>query len=303
MLEFKKISKNFDSTRALNSVSFKIKRGEIIGLLGPNGAGKSTTLKILAGILPPSSGQVLINNQIFDYNHQYLKKMIGFLPENNPLYEEMTVEEFLIFWAKIKGLSQKQLKTALKFVLLYTGIKSVFYKMISELSKGYRQRVGLAQAILSKPEVLLLDEPTEGLDPNQRKEIKNLITKLGKDHTVILSSHVLSEVSQIAKRVIIINKGKIVADDKVSNLKLLKSGHRVIETELIGKNILTALKKLPHLIKIKKIKNDYYQIESEKGSDLRPKVFNLAKKNNWQLLTLKEIEQKLEDVFSQLTHE
>ena len=212
MIEVRGLKKRFGQVKALDGLSFKIGRGEIVGLLGPNAAGKTTTLNILAGVLPPSGGQVLIDGQDLEENPLGLKQKIGFLPENNPLYEEMLVEEYLRFWAEVKGLDKAGQKQALDFVIKNCDLKSVLGRPISELSKGFRQRIGLSQAILIKPEILLLDEPTEGLDPNQRREISGLIKALGKNRTVIISSHVLSELEKIVDRMIIINKGKLVAE-------------------------------------------------------------------------------------------
>jgi len=301
VIELKDISKKFNLITALNQVSFKIKRGEIVGLLGPNGAGKTTTLRIIAGIFPPTSGQVLIDNKDLNKKPAGLKKNIGYLPENNPLYEDLTVEEFLRFWGQIKGLGGSKLKKAVDFVVEETNISSVYYRPIAELSKGFRQRVGLSQAILTKPKILLLDEPTEGLDPNQRQEIKKLIVSLGKQRTVIIASHVLSEISQIAQRMIIINKGRLVADDSVANLRQLKKGIVALEVEIKGRGVLTELRKLAGATKVKKLAVNRFLIESKK--DLRENIFNLAKRKSFILLEMFKKQAKLEDVFSQLTHE
>lgn len=301
MIELKKVSKKFGETRALENISFSVKSGEIIGLLGPNGAGKTTTLRLIAGVLPPSSGQIFIENKELKNSSQKLKKLIGYLPERNPLYDEMTVEEFLRFWAEIKGLLGNTKKRAIDFVVKHTGIAEVFYRPISEISKGYRQRVGLSQAILTKPDILLLDEPTEGLDPNQRKEIKKLIKSLGKNRTIIISSHVLSEVAQIADRVIIIHKGKIVGDDTVLNLKKSSSGNAIIEVEVRGSGVVSGLKKLSGVKSVKNTKKDYYVVEVQGQEDIRENIFKTAVKQRWLILTMFLVETQLEDVFAQLT--
>lgn len=300
MIEVKNITKKFNSLTAVNDISLTIKKGEIVGLLGPNGAGKTTTLRMIAGIFPPSKGSVFIDDQDLSKNNK-IKKNIGYLPEDNPLYEEMTVEEFLKFWAEIKGISKDELQEALKFVIKRTNIKSVYYRPIAELSKGYRQRVGLSQAILTKPDILILDEPTEGLDPNQRKEIKSLIKELGKNRTVIIASHVLSEISQIAQRMIIINKGKIVKDDTVERLKQAKSGIDLIEVEIKGKAVMSKLGSLKGILKVEKLSSNKYLLEAENKKDIRSDIFNLAKENNWTVLGMVKKEQELEDVFSKLT--
>ena len=300
MIEFKNITKKFVSLKAVDDLCFTIKPGEIIGLLGPNGAGKTTALRMLAGVLPPSQGEIFINRLALSKNEMALKKLIGYLPENNPLYQELTVEEFLKFWLDIKKVPLKLRQQSLNFVVERVGIKGVFYRPISELSKGYRQRVGLAQAILTKPKILILDEPTEGLDPNHRLEIKKLIRELGKKRTVIISSHVLAEINEIANRLIILNKGKIVADASPHELQQLKGGNQIIELEIKGQGILSQLKKLKGVIKATNKEKNYFILETDNKNDVRPLIFNLCKKKSWQLLTMFKKEVKLEDVFSQL---
>ncbi len=214
----------------------------------------------------------------------------------------MTVEEFLNFWSDLKGLEGEEKQEAIDFVVKNTGIESVFYRVISTLSKGYRQRVGLSQAILTKPDILLLDEPTEGLDPNQRTQIKDLIASLGKDRTVIIASHVLSEISQLAKRVVVISQGQVVADDKVA--KLTKMGEeQVLEIEIKGKSVLAGLKKVKGVTKASRIGTNLYALEAKTKQDIREEIFKQAKKHNWTLLGMKEKQQELEDVFSKLTKE
>jgi ABC-2 type transport system ATP-binding protein len=303
MIEINAVTKNFDNTKALDSVSFKIKKGEIVGLLGPNGAGKTTTLRIIAGVFPPSAGKVLIDDRDLSRYPGQLKQKIGYLPEDNPLYTDMTVADYLRFWAEIKGLKGEKFNQAIDFVVKATQIESVYFRIINELSKGFKQRVGLSQAILTKPEILVLDEPTEGLDPNQRQQIQKLISTLGKNRTVIIASHVLSEIAQIAKRMIIISRGQIVGDDTVSKLKQQKSGLTIIEAEIQGRAIIASLKKLKGIKKVAKKDHNFYQIEAESKKDIRNDIFDLAKKKNWKLLTLNKKEVALEDVFTKLTKE
>lgn len=301
MIELKKITKKFASLKAVDNLSLVIKEGEIIGLLGPNGAGKTTTLRMIAGVLPPSQGEIFINRQALSKREMEIKKLIGYLPENNPLYDEMTVEEFLKFWLEIKKVPFDLWKETIDFSVKSVGIAKVYYRPISELSKGYRQRVGLAQAILTKPEILILDEPTEGLDPNQRIEIKTLIHNLGKKRTVIVSSHVLAEIQAIANRIIILHQGRVVADGSVHELSKLKKGNQIIELEIKGRQVLSQLKKIKGMLKVQARRKDYFLVEAKKDKDIRPLIFNLCKQKNWQLLTMVKKEAKLEDVFNQLT--
>jgi ABC-2 type transport system ATP-binding protein len=301
MITLSKISKDYGGVPAVEQVSFSIKPGEIVGLLGPNGAGKTTTLRMLAGVLPPSSGKLTIDGSSFEDREISLKQRIGYLPENNPLYEELTVEEHLQFFAKLKGLTKDQTPDALAFAVEKTGIDSVYYRFIGELSKGYRQRVGLAQAILSKPDILLLDEPTEGLDPNQRRDIQTLLSELKKSRTVIVSSHVLGEISKLAGRILIMHQGKVVGDDTVQKLVKDRQREQILEVEISGKGVAAGLKRLPKVTRVETIGANQYRIRSEAKTDLREKIFDLAVKNKWKLLSAKVIEKQLEDVFSELT--
>lgn len=301
MIQLDKVGKKFGSVTAVRSVSLTIKPGEIVGLLGPNGAGKTTTLRMIAGVIPPTSGQVTIDGKNFIDNEFELKARIGYLPENNPLYEELTVEEHLQFWAAMKHLTGSEKNAAIKFAAEKTGITEVYYRLIGELSKGYRQRVGLAQAILDQPDILLLDEPTEGLDPNQRRDIQALLTALKKERTVIVSSHVLTEISKLAARIVIVSGGKVVGDDKVENLTKDKSGHQVVEVELTGRGVETALKKLKGVMTVTHAGGDSYRVEAAGAKDIRGEITKLAAEKKWTLLTIKAVERQLEDVFAELT--
>lgn len=300
MITLTKLSKRFDRQFVVSDVNLKIKQGEIVGLLGPNGAGKTTTLRMIAGVLPPSKGSVVIDETNIETNG-FVKKRIGFLPENNPLYEELTVEEYLSFWSDMKEIPKSERQEAIDFVVDRCGIAEVYYRPISELSKGYRQRVGLSQAILTKPDILILDEPTEGLDPNQRQDIAALIRDLGKERTVIISSHVLSELAKIVNRMVIIHKGAIVADETPDNLRRLGSSSQTVEIEVKGNHVLSSLKKVDGVIDVQETKKDYFVVEVEKKLDIREKLYKLAVKNKWTLLTLVARERAIEDVFSQLT--
>lgn len=222
MIEVKNITKSYGNIKALNGVSFRVETGEIVGLLGPNGAGKTTTLNIITGVLLPDQGEVTVEDRSMGSYPREIKQMIGYLPEENPLYDNMLVEEAMRFAAELKGLTPVQFGDQIGRIVRSTGIKEIYYRPISTLSKGLRQRVGLAQALIGDPKVLVLDEPTEGLDPNQRQEIRNLITSLGKDRTIILSTHVMQEVEAICERVVIVNKGELVTSSTVAAITQLK---------------------------------------------------------------------------------
>ncbi|MBN1262760.1 MAG: ABC transporter ATP-binding protein [Candidatus Pacebacteria bacterium] len=306
MIQLQHVTKQFGQAVAVEDFSLKIGEGEIIGFLGPNGAGKTTTIRMMAGVLPPSKGKVIIDGKQLIQKSQSIKTKIGYLPENNPLYEELTVEEYLKFWLKVKGIFPAEQKKALSFVIKGTGLGPVYYRLIGELSKGFRQRVGLAQAILSRPQILLLDEPTEGLDPNQRREMHALIKELGKRKTVIICSHVLSEVTRMCNRLVIIHRGKLVADGSPDSLSKAASGQQIIEVELTGNKILSQIKGLSGVDEVVEDKargenGQYLVVKSADKKDLRPAIFSLVKKNRWQLWTLVKKQIEIEDIFAQLT--
>lgn len=302
MISVTNLSKKFDKQFVIDNISLTIDEGEIVGLLGPNGAGKTTTLRMITGVLPPTKGTIQIDGQDTS-QHPEIKKRIGFLPENNPLYDDLTVEEYLKFWSRIKNVNKDAYRETIDFVVQNCGITDVYYRPVGELSKGYRQRVGLSQAILTKPDILILDEPTEGLDPNQRQDIAKLIVSLGKKRTVIISSHVLSEIARFCTRMIIINKGIIVADDSPEKLKKMKSSKQIIEAEIKGRSVYSTLKSIDGVTQVNESKNNYYIIEVDKKQDIREEIFKTAVVNKWILLTLMQKERSLEDVFSQLTSE
>lgn len=303
MISLFAVSKRFDQNLVIDDLSLSIKEGEIVGLLGPNGAGKTTTVRMIAGVLPPSKGKVTINDvDLFD-EEKANPVRIGYLPENNPIFDDMTVEEFMLFWADIKSMDKSNLTDRIKEVVKQVGLVEVYYRPIAELSKGYRQRVGLAQAILDKPDILLLDEPTEGLDPNQRREIHDLITSLGKKRTVIICSHVLSEITRMCNRIVIINKGKIVADSPVDQVGQLASG---IRYDLIvkGREIEKEIKKIKGVTKVEKVDlkpAPQYHVFADSKNDLRLELFKLAKQKDWDLYELTRKQEDLEDIFVQVT--
>lgn len=304
MININSVSKNFEGNKVIKNISIKIDEGEIVGLLGPNGAGKTTSLRMIAGVLPPSSGMVKINGKnLFDPENSK-KPHIGYLPENNPIFDDMTVEEFLWLWADLKGIDKEKQKEEIEKAVMDTGLNEVYYRPIAELSKGFRQRTGLAQAILSDPDILLLDEPTEGLDPNQRRDIHKLLKSLGKKRTVIISSHVLSEITKMCSRIVIINNGKIVADCATEELGNISGKGSTFEIVLKGEKIEEKIKKIKEVKSVEKIKERpafRYIIKTKDEKDLRLELFDLAKKNNWDLYELSRKQEDLEDIFAQLT--
>jgi ABC-2 type transport system ATP-binding protein len=297
----KNVSKSFGRQQALNSVSFHVDSGEIAGFIGPNGAGKSTMMKIICGLISPTQGEVRINNAGISDNPVEIRSILGYLPENNPLYTDMYVEEYLLYVAGLYKIREKH-SQRVKRIINLTGLTPEKHKKIGVLSKGYRQRVGLAQAIIHDPKVLILDEPTSGLDPNQIIEIRNLISELGKEKTVILSTHILQEVEAICSRVIIINKGQIVADDytgKIKNYSITET-HTVI-VEFSNDPPEEIFKQLQNVEQVKKLKSSTWLIQTNNESDIRGDLFNLAVKNNLVILSLHKKDKRLEDVFRELT--
>lgn len=291
------LTKKYEEQLAIDAISFKIKKGEIVGFLGPNGAGKSTTMKILAGFTTPSSGNAMINDKNVLTHSNDVKKSIGYLPENNPLYGDMYVKEFLEFIAKIHKV--KDFKSAVDQAILKVKLNKESHKKIGQLSKGYQQRVGIAQAIIHDPSVLILDEPTSGLDPNQLDDIRNLIIELGKTKTILLSTHIMQEVESICDRIIVINNGKLVADDAIQNKKL-KNKDQVIEVEFDKKVSLKQLQDLPGILEVKP-KGKNWIISSNNEEDLRIIVSKFASKNNLLVLTIQKHSDDIEGIFKKLT--
>lgn len=297
-IEVKNLSKFYGEQAAVNDISFSIKKGEIVGFLGPNGAGKSTTMKILTGFIPSTKGQVQICGMEVDVDALETRKKIGYLPENNPLYLDMYVREYLEFVGNIYKVPN--LKERVNEMIQQVGLEVEQNKKIGMLSKGYRQRVGLAQAIIHDPEVLILDEPTTGLDPNQLVEIRELIKRIGKSKTVMLSTHIMQEVSAICDRVIIIKQGKIVADDKAEDLQF-EENKQVVYVEFEGDFSKNQLKKMSGITTVENVGENSWLIESDNSLDLRKFIAQFAQKNNLLVLTLRKEEKTLEEVFKELT--
>ncbi len=295
----KEITKLYGEQKALDNVSFEIPKGQIVGLLGPNGAGKSTMMKILTCFLPPSSGYAEVNGfDIFEQD-QEVRRQVGYLPENNPLYLDMYVRENLAFVAGIHKVAKP--KARIEEIIEMTGLEAESHKKVGQLSRGYRQRVGLAQALIHDPNVLILDEPTSGLDPNQLVDIRNLIKNIGKDKTVILSTHIMQEVEAVCDRAIIINKGIIVADDSTGNLQLLDRNTVIVLVEFDKAPDESKLMQIPGVNSAKILKDNTWQIIAEGKRDIRSDVFNFAVENNLTVLSLQKKDQSMEDIFHQLT--
>jgi gliding motility-associated transport system ATP-binding protein len=304
LLTLTDVSKRFDDVTAVDGLTFSVDRGEVIGFLGPNGAGKSTTMRMITQYLEPDEGQVLLDEQPLVEAGREAKRRIGYLPENNPLYVDMLVGEYLAFVARLRGLEAQQARRAIDEAVAATGIGHVFFRPIGELSKGYRQRVGLAQAILHRPDLLVLDEPTEGLDPNQRVEIRRLITELGKDRTVMLSTHVMGEVQHTCSRILVIHEGKIVADGPVDRLLAQAAGQSHIGIEVKGDGVEAALRAVDGVVAVEPRNAPAGRVAATvvtKGEDLRPVLFQLVADRGWTLYELHAETRDLEDVFRQLT--
>ena len=307
MLEVKNLTKYYKNIKAVDDISFSVERGEIVGFLGPNGAGKTTTMRILTCFISASRGTAKVAGfDVLDDSIE-VRKRIGYLPENPPLYKDMIVTSFLEFVGKLKGVDRDKINSRIGYVLERCGIEDVKNRLIGNLSKGYRQRVGIAQALIHDPEVLILDEPTIGLDPKQITEIRHLIKELGGERTIILSTHILPEVTMTCQRVVIINEGKIVAIDSYERLSanLRKSEKTFIKLSKIDENLLNKLEKIDGLTHIEK---DYSSensliIESQLGVDIREELSRVCVFNNYGLLEMKPVSISLEDIFLKLTTE
>lgn len=307
MISVQNISKHFGSIKAVDNISFEIQPGEVVGFLGPNGAGKSTAMRMITGFLPPNSGKITIGDKDMLASPVAAKKKVGYLPESAAIYLEMVVIDFLIFMARMRGMKTPVIKARLKVVTEQCQIATVLGRKIGDLSKGYRQRVGLAQALLHDPEILVLDEPTVGLDPNQIGEIRQLIKKIGQTKTILLSTHILSEVTATCQRVMIIKAGKIVAQgtpESLMNGSRNKITYRVaLRADLEA--IIKRFASFPHFHDLEVIKSEkdlhHCLVHCDGQSDMSEEIFDMAVKNSWRLSELVREQQSLEDVFKDLT--
>lgn len=299
-LQIQNLSKNYGRQIAVDAISFTVNEGEIVGFLGPNGAGKSTTMKIATGYLPPSSGKVLVGGFDVEESPIEVKRLAGYLPEHNPLYLDMFVHEYLRFVGGIYGLKGHALKQRVGEIIDLCGLAAEQNKKLESLSKGYRQRAGLAQALLHDPAVLILDEPTSGLDPNQIIEVRKVIKDISRNKTVLFSSHIMQEVQALCDRVIVINKGKIVADDKLTNLLQNKGGNTLI-VEFQDEIDIVELKEIKGVADIIPITKFKCKVLSEQGVDLRKELFKYASEKNRSLIELKVEEHSMENIFKELT--
>lgn len=307
MIEVKNVTKKYGKVVAVDNINFTINDGEIIGLLGPNGAGKSTTMNMITGYIEPTEGTIVIDGYDISKKPRKAKREIGYMPEGVPLYTDMTVKEFVTYMAEIKKVDRKTRKEKIEKIIEETGLKDVEKKLTRNLSRGYKQRVSMAGALVGELKILILDEPTVGLDPKQITEIRNLIKELGKTHTVILSSHILSEVSQICQKVIIINKGKIIAVDTPENLenKVASKNDIYVTVEDLDNRIEEVAKDIKEITKIELVKENkdktkQYLIESEKDVDLRKILFKELAKENITIFEMKKADTTLEDAFMKL---
>lgn len=291
--------KLYGQQKAVDDVSFSVKEGEIVGFLGPNGAGKSTTMKIITGFLSATAGEVLVGGHKVKDNPMAVKGITGYLPEHNPLYHEMYVHEYLRFMAGIYGLSPSKKKERVLEMVRICGLTIEQNKKIGTLSKGYRQRVGLAQALIHDPQVLVLDEPTSGLDPNQLIEIRKLIKTVSQNKTVLFSTHILQEVEALCDRVVVINQGKVVADDRLDNL--LQSGISQIIVAFSNPVTPEQMRQINGVESVKNLGNYRFQVKGKQGEDIRGSLVAWASQNNLGLMELKVVENSLESIFSELT--
>lgn len=307
MIRVENLTKRFGSRVAVNDISFEVGKGEIVGFLGPNGAGKSTTMKILASYLPATSGTVSIAGHDVFADSLQSRRRIGYMPENVPLYTDMRVTEYLKYRGSLKGLGGRKLRDALAIAKEVTNLLEVENRIIGSLSRGFRQRVGLADALLHEPDFLILDEPTAGLDPNQIRQVRDLIKNLGKNHTILLSTHILSEVEMTCSRVLIINKGKIEASDTPENLvrHMRAAGGILLEARTASDSGVALLKELPGVKDVTEKNEDgwqIFQLRLEAQADPREAIFRLAVERKWEIRELSRLKGTLEDVFVELTH-
>jgi ABC-2 type transport system ATP-binding protein len=300
------LTKTYGAQRAVDDITFRVKTGEVLGFLGPNGAGKTTTMKAITTYLIPNEGNIMVGDYSIQDNAEEIKRHIGYLPENNPLYQDMPVIDYLKYVAEIQGIEKSKIKSKVLDMVNLCGLEGEKHKDIGELSKGYKQRVGLAQALIHDPEVLILDEPTAGLDPNQIVEIRELIKKIGKEKTVILSSHILAEVEATCDRILIIDRGKIVADGTAEELRRHAQGREILRVKIEDGNKNDVFKALQSLNQVELVDfvadtESTFEVQSKSGQSSRRPVFKLCVDKGWVLTEITPIETKLEDIFRELT--
>jgi len=300
------LTKVYGTQKAVDNITFKVKTGEVLGFLGPNGAGKTTTMKAITTYLVPNEGNIRVGQFSSNGQAEQIRKLIGYLPENNPLYQDMPVIDYLKYVAELQGIEKSRIRKKILEMVRLCGLEGEKHKLIGELSKGYKQRVGLAQALIHDPEVLILDEPTSGLDPNQIVEIRELIKKIGKEKTVILSSHILAEVEATCDRILIINKGRIVADGTAEELRKRAHGKEMLKVKIEDGDRNDIFKALQGLDTIEvadfiKQEENMFEIQSREHQSSRRAIFRLCVSKGWALTEMTSIETKLEDIFRELT--
>lgn len=295
------LTKEYGPQKAVNNISFEVREGEVVGFLGPNGAGKSTTLKIATSYLPPTSGKVFVGGFDVVAEPMAVKRITGYLPEHNPLYPDLYVHEYLTFVGRLYGLGGNNLKRRVGEMISLCGLTAEQNKKIESLSKGYRQRIGLAQALIHNPAVVILDEPTSGLDPNQLLEIRKLIRDISSDKTVIFSTHIMQEVEAICERVVVINRGQIVANDRLENLLRHKDRQSSVIVEFETTVDTRDMEKLPGVARLADLGDNRYRVQLHPGVDIRPELFRYAADRRLSLIGLKQEENSLENIFRELT--
>jgi ABC-2 type transport system ATP-binding protein len=307
LLALDRVSKRFGDIPAVDQVSFEVDRGQVVGFLGPNGAGKSTTMRMITQFIEPDAGSIRLDGVPLEEAGREAKRRIGYLPENNPLYSEMLVSEYLDFVARLRELAGAERQRAIDEAVASTDLEPVFHRPIGELSKGFRQRVGLAAAILHRPDLLILDEPTEGLDPNQRVEIRHLISHLGRERTVLLSTHVLPELQFTCSRLLVIHRGRLVADGPMDGLVARAKGAARVAVEAAGTGVAERLAAVPGVGDVETLEaaagRTRVVVTASSPDDLRPRIFELAKAERWTLFELHQEAGSLEDLFRELTLE
>ncbi len=307
MIKVDHLTKSFSSVKAVDDLSFEINQGEIVGFLGPNGAGKTTTMRMITGFISPDSGSITIDGKALDKDLTVSQARIGYLPENNPLYKNMLVSELLALSADLKHIPKEKRKEAFDFAVKAVAIGDVFYRPVTELSKGYKQRVGIAIALLNHPDILIMDEPTEGLDPNQRTEIRSLIRKLAERHTIIMSTHVMQEAQAVCSRMVIINKGKLIAAGTPQELAQKAKEKQTLMLDIEGREVDSVLKRAfgSQLAEIKMLGSSRLQgkLTVEDSQKLQPEISRLSREYRWVIWELAQEEQSLEDIFHIITKE